>query len=313
MDATELIKDQDTIRYWSLSVMLKSYQEHMRYVSYAHAERDAGILASKLRSQYSQEELKEFAFVGIPRGGLIVLGMLAYQLNLPKQQLVDAPKPMQPICLVDDCGLTGKRTREWIMRLNAPRVVVAYLYASQRLRQSIVEAEASVECCISSHDLLPNSVATDFDQQLDADNERYTTSPLEQVCFAWSEPATLLTDPLNGEIDERWHCMPPHKVLSHRVALGLPIRTPDRLVWVVPDSVVWSWENEELWLLQTDTQQVQNCIGEQADVWRALASYGQVALAKDVLNELYNGRGEALVDEHLVRFEQNQFLMRVEN
>ena len=61
----------------------------MLFITYEAAERDCAQLARMIRDQLGAE-LPSSRFVAIPRGGLIVLGMLSYWLGLSSDQVGEA-------------------------------------------------------------------------------------------------------------------------------------------------------------------------------------------------------------------------------
>ena len=56
----------------------------LRYVGYRQAEEAVAELADRLRSRFGAHEVRSLSYVAIPRGGLIVLGMLASMLDAPR-------------------------------------------------------------------------------------------------------------------------------------------------------------------------------------------------------------------------------------
>ena len=130
--------------------------------------------------------------VPVPRGGLVVAGLLAYALGAPaarvgaevalfrgRESAPDTPRkpplpktpgqpllpgvprrpPLsdasgQPLLLVDDVVLTGLRLREVLRSLpQDQRVVVAVLASHPRLRENVLSSEPQVEAFVSALDL----------------------------------------------------------------------------------------------------------------------------------------------------------------
>ena len=58
-----------------------------RRLDYGQVEQAVRALAGRLAGEFGGEELKRFRYTAIPRGGFIVLGMLAYVLDLPRPAL----------------------------------------------------------------------------------------------------------------------------------------------------------------------------------------------------------------------------------
>ncbi|MGB5525803.1 MAG: hypothetical protein WBN79_02950, partial [Gemmatimonadota bacterium] len=99
----------EAARIAALPAILEKGLSRLRYVSYADAERAARALARRLVDGVGEETLSRCRFAALPRGGLFVLGMLAYLLDLRADQVGD---PLQsesgasggnsPLVLVDD-------------------------------------------------------------------------------------------------------------------------------------------------------------------------------------------------------------------
>ena len=109
---------------WKLDTVLP----HLRYVDHG-AVTDACVrLADQLVEHLGTETLERAVFTAIPRGGLIVLGQLAYVLGLRHDQLaVDADDAddrasdsTRPLLVVDDCLLSGVRSTRFLDTVTAP-------------------------------------------------------------------------------------------------------------------------------------------------------------------------------------------------
>ena len=79
---------EEELRLWPLAVHARHLLQKLHYVDYQQAEADAALLAQKIRGLYTRNDLRNAAFTAIPRGGLVVLGLLAYQLDLRPEQLM---------------------------------------------------------------------------------------------------------------------------------------------------------------------------------------------------------------------------------
>lgn len=95
-------------RLEGLRWQLENFLPRLRYVGYKQAEEDCERLAELLVERFGREELQSFRFTAIPRGGLIVLGMLAYVLGLRQSQLEPPHSPERPLVVVDDCVRTER-------------------------------------------------------------------------------------------------------------------------------------------------------------------------------------------------------------
>lgn len=296
MSALPTLHAAEQIRFWSLSVLLRTYQAQLRYVDYPQAEQDAAQLAATLLTHHTRAEIARWHFRPIPRGGLIVLGLLAYQLDLAAGQLEAGPDNETTLCLVDDCSLTGMRFHQQLQKTDARRVVFAHLYSTPALRAAICAGEPRVAGCYSARDLRELTQPADerdsapIEAHLGQYAQRYSHAPVEPLAFPWNEPTTQIQDPFTNEVDERWHFVPPGRVLAHLRLLDLPPRPVSAREWRVPDDVVWAWNDGVLWLLATTDAQVYRLDGFAADAWRALAGYGTLAAARSFVADLLPGR-----------------------
>ena len=301
----------DLLRLWVKAVQCRRVKQQIVHVDYEQAQADCEQLAAQLAAAYGRDGLRDFAFTAIPRGGLIVLGMLAYALDLAAGQL--APRPPdagRPLCIVDDCALTGLRFAEFLAAVNNERVVFAHLYSHPALRRGIQAAEPRVQACIAAHDLASLAPDRDATPAAGADHPagwpempvagRYWSGSAAPVIFAWSEPAIHVRDPFTGEIERGWRFGPPHRCLRNRVELAAgprPAAGPAAAAgrcWQAPAAVVWRWDEGRLWLLQTATEASYLFEGLRADMWRSLAAHGDVAAALAWLRERHPQAGESL-------------------
>lgn len=274
----------DEARLATLPGVVRQLRHTLRYVDYRQAEDDCEALAARLLAAYPRSELAGFAARGIPRGGLIVLGMLAYMLDLAPEQLSGGAEAGRPLLLVDDCALSGARFRTALQARDSPRVVFAHLYSHPALRAAIVESEESVDGCLAARDL------NDYARELYGDDyERWRTSAWEHVsgkpywlglpdlvCFPWSEPDRPIWNPASEALEEGWRLLPPHRCLKARAGLGpppLPVEEPE---WQVAAGVITLTRGERIWLYSLTTDQVHALAGTGAEMWLALATWGSI-------------------------------------
>ncbi|WP_197030625.1 hypothetical protein [Halomonas sp. BC04] len=116
-----------------------------RYFSYHSAEKVAQRLADLLVERYGAEAISRFHFTAIPRGGLIVLGMLSYLLGLRPNQVEVSHKITMPkngtLVIVDDCALTGVRFQQFLRRVDADHIIFCPMMAVPELRFAIERHE----------------------------------------------------------------------------------------------------------------------------------------------------------------------------
>ena len=287
----------DLDRLTELAALLRRQAPAVLYVDYRRAELDCELLAARLLAEVGRQRLAQAAFVPIPRGGLIVLGMLAYLLDLGPEQLAAPPAGEGPLVVVDDCALTGHRFAAQLAASGDREVVFAHLYSHPELRRAIVAREPRVTCCVAAHDLADRADES-FPRAADrrAWEERwrarlgpgrYWVGQPDLVCFAWSEPDRPLWNPATDRIEAGWRFLPPHLCLGNRTRLVPPAATARTVEWRVPGAVVSSEFNGVVWLCDTRSQEVISLAGVAADLWRRVAGWGSLPLAATDLAAIY--------------------------
>ncbi len=277
----------------------------MRFVGYRQAERDCERLAERLLASYSRDDLRAFAWTAIPRGGLIVLGMLSYALALDRSRLLAGPEPGRPLAIVDDCALTGARFAAELGRHPERPILFAHLYSHPDLRRAIELREERVERCVAAHDLAdrardsyPEAAAYEAWRErwrLRLGAARYWLGQPELVCFAWSEPERPFWNEASGRVEEGWRFLSPGRCLAHRAALGPPPIEGARPVWRAPDGIASGEFDGCLWLYAEG--RIYSLEGAAADMWRALAAWGDPEAAVAWLAGRYEvGLGELAQD-----------------
>lgn len=281
----EPLSEEMRSRLSVLVARLKYDRLALKYVGYRQAERDCEILAAQILNVYPRSELDSFAFAAIPRGGLIVLGMLAYILNLQRAQLHPDLFSTRPLFFIDDCAFTGGRFASWLATTKSPRIVFAHLYSHPDLRRAIVGKEARVETCLAAHDLDEHSEQcfssqAEYQAWLERWQERlpdrYWIGMPDPVCFAWSEPDHPYWNPVSERLEGGWRLIPPHLCLKNKSQLGLPHQAVKSTDWRVCSHVASGRFENALWLCNTETGQVYSVSGLSADMWSGLSVYGNV-------------------------------------
>lgn len=292
----------DAARLGTLPDLVRRLRRSLLYVDYREAERRCETLAARLLESYTRRELREFSVRGIPRGGLIVLGMLSYLLDLEAEQMTAETAAGRPLLLVDDCALSGARVRATLADCASPRVVVAHLFSHPDLRAAVLDREPRVETCLAAADLEDHArrlYGDGYGRWLDSarshlGGERYWFGLPDLVCFAWNEPDRPIWNPVSQELEEGWRMLPPHRCLGARTELGpppLPVESP---AWRVADGVVGASRDGQTWLYSLETDQIYALDGVGAEMWRALASWGSVDAGAAYLAERYEAPPETL-------------------
>ena len=308
----------DRRRLASFANGLALYRQHLRWVDYPQAEHDAGLLATALRREIGPEALATARFRAIPRGGLIVLGLLAYQLGLDAGQLDHDSGQLAPgggqldpgsgaeglLVLVDDCALSGLRLRQALARASSSRVVAAHLYSTPALRRAAVEREPHLAACVAAHDLedLTPRLAETAEEQAAwrrrwaerLGDDRYWTGVPELVAFAWSEPDRVLWNPESGRMESGWHLAAPHRCLNHRIELaGEPVAAAAG-GWRLAPEVAWGRFDGVVWLCHTGRGQVFSLAATAADLWAWLVASGSAEYAVERALGAYDAEEEAV-------------------
>ncbi|HMB52699.1 MAG TPA: PqqD family protein [Thermoanaerobaculia bacterium] len=285
-----------------LARALRRAARRRRHVSWSRAEEDAALLAARLREALPAADLAAARFRGVPRGGLVVVAMLAYHLGVTHERLRDdgdgdGAVTGGPLVLVDDCALSGLRLHQEVARLaDEPRLVVAHLYSPRELREAVLAAEPRVEACVAAHDLadLSAEVYPDGEEreawrqrwrQRLGDDGRYWLGMPAPVAFAWGEPDRPFWNPVTGAVEDGWRFEPPHRSLKSRarLAAGLPdgVVGPaaPRSAWHLADGVVWGEFDGVVWLCAPGDEtagdgEVFSLDGSAALAWRGLVVGG---------------------------------------
>lgn len=200
----------------------------VQYVSYDQVVRDCDQLAANLGDRLGADLLQRCHFTAIPRGGLIVLGQLAYALHLSHHQLEGVPAPQAPVVVVDDCALTGARFADFLAQHPHDQVVFACLYAHPDLRRAIEQTEEQVLACVSAHDLVDHAPQR-FGAEYEAwhqrawqrsGRQRHWVGHPPQLCFPWNEPDHNFWNPVTEELESGWTLVPPQLCVKNRPQAG---------------------------------------------------------------------------------------------
>ncbi|MEJ2503067.1 MAG: hypothetical protein P8177_07065, partial [Gemmatimonadota bacterium] len=134
----------------ALPGQLQTELRRFRYVPWGEVEEDCVRLARRLVDTLGREELARRRFVAIPRGGHVVLGLLAYALGLERDQLAWPTEPSDRVVVVDDAAYSGHRFGQFLQARPGPPVVFAHLYSHPHLRDSLVAAEDRVTAVVAA-------------------------------------------------------------------------------------------------------------------------------------------------------------------
>lgn len=283
----------EKINLYALSMHARDLKQNLKFVDYQQAERYCEQLASRLKDTFTSSELDSFAFMAIPRGGIIVLGILAYALNLKSEQLITSPQQADtPLIIVDDCSLTGLRFGEYLESTTASQVVFAHLFSSESLRQNIVAREARVSHCIAAQNLKERPFPKTETQSLGS--HQYWSGSTELVAFSWSEPSLLTSLISANHTSEGWHLVSPQQCLNNRVKLDVSSYyriTPNIFM---PKQLLYYWHDGILILADSDTGEVFKLQELASIIWRHLIAVGNLNSAIALLKSEYDINKEAV-------------------
>lgn len=291
--------------------LLGSQRDKIRWVTYQQAEDDVKQLAARLLAAFTYQELSSFNYTAVPRGGFIVLGMLAYVLNLPPHTFF--PKQTDaPYVVVDDCAISGGRFASFLRTINHSSVIFAHLYSHPHLRQAIVEQEPRVSACFAAQDLedsAPDKFPVEADYQAwqqrwqeRLPGRRYWIGLPDFVIFPWNEPDRPFWNPATEQVENNWRLAAPDRCLKNWARLGLPPIAGRQAHYRIPDSVAHNLTEQGVILCDLGNEQVYGLEGVSADMWRALAAYGDPEPAVHFLLGRYD------IDESTIRRDLAAFI-----
>lgn len=299
--------DAAKVRVGALRRLLHRVEQASRYISYEQAEQDCERLARALIERFGRDEIRRCNFVAIPRGGMIVLGMLAYLLKLQHSQLETFPASEAPLVVVDDCSLTGSRFARFIAQYQDRELIFAPLYSHPELRTSIEEGEARVLGCVSAqdlHDYAPEQLGSEYQAWRDAwlqrfGGPRYWMGRPEKLIFSWSEPDHALWNSVTGRLEASWRIAAPEDCLKNRSAAASGCRLQVQREGKGPlrpsIGVVFGEFKDRVIVAHTATSATFSLAGVAADMWRTIVRAGNAQAAARVLMRDYDVDGNTLL------------------
>jgi hypothetical protein len=256
--------------------------QRLRYVTYGDAMLACEQLAEQLQNAFGSKSLHEFQFYGVPRGGLIVLGMLSYILGLRAEQLNPAALSDAPLVVVDDCALSGSRFYRVLQQYPQQSLILATLYSHEALREAITSREPKVIQCLSGQELYdhgPETMGADYptwqtQNQARLAGHRYWLGLPDYLCFPWNEPDHLLWNPSTATLEQSWHILPPRFCLKNRPSSGVPLPIqvqPSVQGWLQPtEHVVFGELNGQVLIGHLPTGETFGLSGKAAAFWRVI-------------------------------------------
>jgi hypothetical protein len=211
----------------------------LRILSWPDVEAACATLADRLAAVLG-DDVDRAHVVGVPRGGTVVAGLVAYALGIPRERLhatADVGGSAGPLVLVDDGAISGLRLREAVRSLDAERVVVGLLCAHPDLPASLQRAEPAVVACVTALDLADHGAAILGEEEAawrarwtERVPQRLVTRLLDLVVYPWSEPDVRLWNAVSGAVEGSWGLAPPEVCLrTRRRAPAIEVQHADAL------------------------------------------------------------------------------------
>ncbi len=283
--------------------------ERLRPIGYAEAERACVVLADKIRAHLGDEELAASSIVGIPRGGLLVAGLLAYALGLPSERVGVQPSAGGRLLLVDDCVLSGSRLGRWLEANPDQEVVAVHLASVASCRQAIVAQHPRVTACLAAMDLTDHAGdhgAGWHQRWRERSPDDLWTGDPDHVVFPWNEPDSAVWNAERERSERAWRVVPPSWCLKNRTEGGgapelVQVNTtgpagPDSPA----DDVLWAEFDGGVVVATPRDERAIRLTGVAAVCWRELVSHGDAEPASLAVAAIY-GAPEAVVRSDVAR------------
>lgn len=294
----------DRARLEALRDQLQTVLPRTRYLDHADVEGACVLLADRLLERFGADAIGAMRFVGLPRGGLIVVGMLAYALGLAHAQLDTGARQASPegmLVVVDDSVISGARVRQFLARRPERRLIVACLHAHPEARAALREHDERILDVVSARDFddhAPLALGATYDAWRErwrqrADPDGVWIGQPEHVCYPWSEPDLGVWNPVTGREEPGWSVMPPELCLarrraSERAALRAQLQPPPTGRLRPTEHVVYGVLGDDVVIADLDSSACFGLEGGAAITWQALLASGDEGAAADALGATYD-------------------------
>jgi len=275
----------------------------LRLVDYAQVESDCIRLGEALQDRLSDQFLEDASFVGIPRGGTAVLGLLSYVLGLDHSQISPPIDSAGPLVVVDDCFLSGARLGRFLdEHLSPSNVFATGLYAHPDLRAAVEREHPRIQACVTAQDLTDHAPAiygddykawkTRWENRETA--PRYWTGISEHLCFPWNEPDYGFWNTETDQIEQAWTVVPPDRCLDTQ--LRSPANSWDfvQVQHSVPSAigvrpgVFYATFRNRILIGKHKSDECLDLNGTAANFWTALVTRESVSDAQAALRQKYD-------------------------
>ena len=301
------LSEETEARLETLPAQLETLLPRFRYVSYARAEEDCELLAERLVERFGVRDLRRMSYAPIPRGGLIVLGILSYVLGLERSRLAEGSGDGGPLVVVDDCSITGLRFGEFLRTHPDRDVVFAHLYSHPDLRASIRSREPRVVAAASARDLYdfaPEQMGAAYAGWQDRWSDRtegrcYWLGRPEHLCFPWTEPDFTVWNPRAETEEPGWRVAPPAACLRNRIQAGegrieVQVQPASAGSVRLSEGTFHGALNGDEFLANLESGAVVRLGGTAGDVWRTIVRHGGPDGAAEELARSYEAEASEL-------------------
>lgn len=268
-------------RIADLSGLLGEAAMRLRILTWAEIEAAVIELARQVRECVGADDVAASRIIGVPRGGHIVAGLLAYALDLPGDGI--GATNGGPAIVVDDCLLSGVRLREFLRTSGDDRIIVATICSHPDARRA-VERDDRVLACVAGFDLedhtaalLGDAAASWRERWSQRVPERYHTAVLDLPVFPWSEPQVRLWNDVTERIEAHWWLGPPEVCLRNRVAppvMTVQVADDQPGLWRLAPGVVPITQHDAVVLVDTTHGRSVRLAGIGAQLWQAWMAEG---------------------------------------
>ena len=291
--------DQETLGLLSiLGSQLELTLPHIRLWNWDDVARAARDLAGRL--QDIEEPGDHNAIVAVPRGGLIVGGLVAYAANRPIAP--DVGSARSGSWMIDDVSISGLRLLSELDRLPAKSILVGVLAATDGAVEVVrahpavlgferverVEELAAAENQHASEDR-GKSRWPEFDS-------RIWIGRAAHHVFPWNEPDSSFRHPVTRRVEPGFPLVPREQCYSNREPLRPVVPVIESLVPLLAPGV-WPIEHSgSLLLLHPASGAVAEAAESAVELLGVLASPDPNAAIKALATELQADAGEIRAD-----------------
>lgn len=276
----------------------------LRRIGYDEVQALAESAAVRLIDALGRDAIRDATLVPIPRAGFVVAGLLSYLLDLRPEQVGPSMSPSGDglVVLVDDCALSGLRTRQALDALTERSAAVVHLLSPAPLRKALRNGDPRVRAVVAGDDLAVTEMSAESQETWSRElgPSRVWIGKAEAVSFPWGEPEGWLWDAGENRLLPRPHSTPPHRSLKSRAALVGMLRHQPASDWTLPDDLRWQEQDGAFWLARPGGL-VASLEGTAADAWRHLAGWGRLDAAAQELSQLW-GIGLERTEQDLRHF-----------